>query len=153
MSRFCSALASVRPEFSDWYTDGCACLAVVTMRTVDKTAAATKSLVYQLAVKMGINLVAGACHLRACQAAIDITAWVNRCGEILNLIERVRRAVCHAAGFSAARSCQYTGAKDHSGPVWAVKYCNGQTNVFLAISRAPSDARCLVFCWQSIRGI
>src|SRR3990167_3107696 len=122
---------------------------MVTKRPVDISAAAAKSLAHQVTVKRGVNLGIRAHDLRARNAAINVATRISRRGVILGLILGQCWTVCHAlAGFNSTISFQYTGSKSHTGALCPTRLLTLATNTFLEISRAPSNARCRVFCWQ-----
>lgn len=150
----CTSLASVRSKFRGQNSNQCAGVAVVAMRAVHKGPTAAKSLAHQIAVDLGVDLLAWPRNLRAGDAAIKVAAGVCRRGVVLNLCQWNTGAMCHAlAVCDAASSFQYTGSNTHAGAGRSVRLVTLLMNAVREISRAPNDARWRVFCWQSMRGI
>ena len=147
------------PLTSVWSKSGygdskrCAGSTLITIGSVDKVTTAAKTLLHQIAVDLAVNLLTGSCNMRAGDAPLDVAARVCGRDVILNLRQGESGAVCHAlAGSDTASSFQYTSSNFQTGTGCLAKCLTRATNVSLGISRAPSDARWKVFCWQSISG-
>ena len=148
-----SPLTSVWVKLGYRDSNRCAGSTMVTIGAVDKATTAAKALLHKMTVDLTVNLLTWSGNLRAGDATLDVAARVCGRDVILNLRQGEGGAVCHAlAGADAASSFQYTGSNFQTGTGWLAKDLMRATNVSLGISRAPSDARWTVFCWQSISG-
>ena len=83
--RLRATLTSVWAKFRGQYTYGGTGLTVVTMRTINKGATASKPLLDQIAVDLGVNLFAWRRNLRSGNAPVHVTARIGRRGVKLDL--------------------------------------------------------------------
>lgn len=125
--------------------------AVVAIGAVGEQATSSKTFVDQLGVNVIIDQVAGCCDLRARCFSRQVAARVGRRGIKLHGLKRELVLVCQSETFCVSKSVQCAASNVH-----ALCTCLGASRTRpkksdRGISFAPRDAKCLVFCWQSIQ--
>ena len=152
VARSCAPLAAVRLELVDKNPQRGAGLAAIAIGAIREHAAAAKPLGDQIGVKIALDQVAGGGDLRPCLPVRQVTAGVGRCRVKLQGLQRKVVELRHAGSvWGGSSSSQYTGSNCQGvgGCCRALSTCCRKSA--RGISRPPREARCCVFCWQSIR--
>ena len=146
-----SSLATVCLELVDQHAQRCAGLAAIAVRPVGKHAAAPKPLGDQLRIDVALNEMAGRGDLRPGLPVRQVAAGVRSCRIELQSVQRKVIELRHAVvGVDGSSSFQYTGSNAQRGAGCWRALSTSVRNCVRDISRPPSEARCCVFCWQSI---
>src|ERR1700674_357871 len=116
-------------------------VAVVAVGTVGEGTTAAKSRRDERAVGVGVDEIAGRGHLRARKLARQVAAGIGSRRVELQVRDRKVVELRHSVPGQAQL------APDGG---YCIDSCSSCANALRVISRAPSEARCAVACWQSI---
>ena len=152
-----TTLGAIGSVLRDRYANRHAGTASVAIRAVGEDSAAAKPHFDQFAVDIGVDQVRRRGHLRTRLSVFEVTAGVGRrCIELQRRerefleIRHVSPPVVRTPSPAARSAGAGTAPSRWASPCTALRTC--EQNWCRAISRPPSEARCLVFCWQSITG-
>jgi len=91
-------LTSIGSETVDWYSQGRARIAAITIRTISKHAAATEAVAHEFRICLAVDQVTRRRDLRACLPVRQVTAWIGcRCIKLQGM-QRKLLEMCHVDG-------------------------------------------------------
>ncbi len=146
-----TALAAVGPEFARQHAQRGTGLATVAVGAVGEHAAAAESARHQVGIHIALDQVAGRGDLGPGLPVRQVAARVGRRRVELQGLQRKVVELRHCGpGEGGSNASQYKESNRQVIGARAVAACTLRRKRSRGISRAPSDARWAVFCWQSI---